>query len=226
MNYAQALAKANTLLQQKHHTQAVQAAASALEHLLVELYNELLGQSTPAQQKQLVEAYERIGGGQPLHKLTLGKLVAAYKASHAEPKLGKTLGLELELAFFNVQALDPLVDIRNRAVHEGHDPDAAEAAYVVNQLELILRETGRLPPIAQSQRPDPQSLTPWWHTVMPHRDIREGRFNLKIFAIDLAEAVGEGAAAGQPSLGHRRSWAVLSFRSFMHLPSRLCFAPS
>ena len=33
------------------------------------------GQSPPARQKQLVEAQEQVGGGQPLPKLTLGKLV-------------------------------------------------------------------------------------------------------------------------------------------------------
>jgi hypothetical protein len=38
-------------LAQKHHAQAVQTAASALENLLVELYNELLGQSPPAHQE-------------------------------------------------------------------------------------------------------------------------------------------------------------------------------
>jgi hypothetical protein len=54
MNYPQTLDKAKTLLQQKHHAQAVQTAASALEHLLVELYNDLLGQSPPARQKQLI----------------------------------------------------------------------------------------------------------------------------------------------------------------------------
>lgn len=75
MNYPQTLAKARTLLEQKHHAQAVQSAAGALESLLVDLYNEPLGQSPPARQKQLVEAQEQVGGGQPLPKLTLGKLV-------------------------------------------------------------------------------------------------------------------------------------------------------
>ncbi len=51
--------------------------------LLVELYNELLDQSPPARQKQLVEAQEKVGGGQPLGKLALGKLVSVYKASRA-----------------------------------------------------------------------------------------------------------------------------------------------
>ena len=139
MNYPQTLTKAKTLLAQKHHTQAVQTAASALEHLLVELYNQLLGQSPPTRQKQLIEAQEKVGGGQPLSKLTLGKLVGVYRASKAQEDLKKTLGLTL--TFLNVHALGPLVDIRNRAVHEGQEPDPAEAAYIVNQVELILRET-------------------------------------------------------------------------------------
>ena len=83
MNYRQILSKAKTLLKQGHYSQAVQTAASGLEYLLVELYNELLGQSAPARQKQLIEAQERIGGGQPLNKLTLGKLVGVYRASRA-----------------------------------------------------------------------------------------------------------------------------------------------
>ncbi len=68
MNYPQTLAKAKTLLQQKHHTQAIQTAASALEYLPVDLYNELLGQSPPARQKQLVETLEQVGRGHPLQR--------------------------------------------------------------------------------------------------------------------------------------------------------------
>jgi hypothetical protein len=191
MNYSQTLTKAKTLLQQKHHAQAVQTAASTLENLRAELYNELLGQSAPARQKQLIEAQDQVGGGQPLNKLTLGKLVGVYRASRAYEDLKTTLSLDL--TFLDVNALAPLVEIRNRAVHEGHEPDPAEAAYVVHQVELILRETGRLPRPPDSRSPIPDSLTPWWHTAMPHRDIREGRLDLKVFAVDLAQVI-EGEA--------------------------------
>jgi len=214
MNYVQTLTKAQTLLAQKHYAQAVQTAASTLENLLVELYNQLLGQSPPARQKELVEAQEQVGGGQPLHKLTLGKLVSAYRAGHAYQDLQKTLGLKL--TFLSVSALDPLVDIRNRAVHEGHEPDPAEAAYVVNQVELILRETGRLPqpsqlPISNLQLPIP----PWWHTCMPHRDIREGRLDPKVFAVDLAQVI-EGEAVPEykdPDTFFRRTFLTRGLRS-------------
>jgi hypothetical protein len=190
MDYSQTLKKAKTLLTQKHHAQAVQTAASALEHLLVDLYNELLGQCPPARQKELIEAQEKVGGGQPLNRLTLGKLVGVYRASRAYEDLQETLGLTL--TFLNVQALGPLVDIRNRAVHEGQEPDPAEAAYIVNQVELILRETGRLPAAAPAPVA-PDELRPWWHTAIPHRDIREGRLDLRVFAVDLAQVI-EGQA--------------------------------
>ncbi|MFQ5343941.1 MAG: ATP-binding protein, partial [Anaerolineae bacterium] len=140
-------------------------------------------------QKELVEAIEQVGGGQPLNKLTLGKLVGLYRASRAYQDLEKTLGLSL--TFLNINALGPLVDIRNRAVHEGHEPDPAEAAYIVNQVELILRETGRLP--QPSSHPAAQPSTPWWHTAIPHRDIREGRLDLKVFAVDLSQVLAEKA---------------------------------
>lgn len=58
MDYSQGLVKAKTLLEQGHAAQAVQTAAGALESLLVELYNQLLGLSPPARQRQLVEAQE------------------------------------------------------------------------------------------------------------------------------------------------------------------------
>jgi hypothetical protein len=210
MNYLKSLAKAKTLLQQKHHTQSVQTAASALEHLLVELYNELLAQSAPARQKQLIEAQEKVGGGQPLAKLTLGKLVGVYRASRAQEDLLKTLGLNL--TFFNVNALGPLVDIRNRAVHEGQEPDPAEAAYIVHQVELILRETGRLP--SPAAPPLVEAGTPWWHTAMPHRDIREGRLDPKVFAVDLAQVV-EGEAVPEykdPDTFFRRTYPTRGLR--------------
>ena len=155
MNYSQTLRKTQTLLAQKHHAQAVQAAASALENLLVDLYNDLLGRSPPARQKQLIQAVEKVGGGQPLLKLTLGKLVGVYRASRAYEDLQKTLGLTL--TFLNINALAPLVDIRNRVVHQGHEPDPAEAAYIVNQVELILRETSRLPPTHTPTPPHPHT---------------------------------------------------------------------
>ncbi len=100
MNYPKTLQKAKTLLAQKHHAQAVQTAASALENLLVELYNELLGQVPPARQKELVEAQEQVSQHQPLSRLTLGRLLNVYRASRAQDDLEKTLGLEL--TFFNV----------------------------------------------------------------------------------------------------------------------------
>jgi len=214
MDYLQTLKKAQTLLAQKHHAQAVQTAAGALEHLLVELYNELLGQSPPARQKELIEAQERVGGGQPLHKLTLGKLVGVYRASHAQGDLQKMLGAKL--TYLNVDALGPLVSVRNAAVHSGKEPDPAEAAYVVNQVELILRETCRLPASAPSRTKGIEGgLLPWWHTAMPHRDIREGRLDLKVFAVDLAQVV-EGEAVPEyrdPDTFFRRTFLTRGLRS-------------
>ena len=72
MDYPRTLEKAKSLLQQNHHAQAVQTAASALENLLTELYNQLLGQVPPARQKQPIEAQEKVGGGEPPSRLTLG----------------------------------------------------------------------------------------------------------------------------------------------------------
>lgn len=191
MDYPQALNRAQTLLRQRHYAQAVQSAASALENVLIDLYQEVMNQSPPARQRELVGVVENVGGGVPLQRLTLGRLVNVYRAGRLWQDLERTLNLSL--TFLNVNALSPLVDIRNRAVHEGHEPEEAEAAYIVNQVALILRETGRLPraeAVAVTEGP----VQPWWQAAMPHRDIREGRLDLKVFAVDLAQVL-EGDAA-------------------------------
>jgi hypothetical protein len=213
MNYSLTLSKAKTLLEQSHTAQAVQAAAGALEALLVEIYNQLLGQSAPARQRQLIEAQEKVGGGQALNKLTLGKLVGVYRASRAYEDLPQVLGRPP--VYLNVAALDPLVEIRNRAVHQGHEPDPAEAAYVVNQVELILREAGKISPSPVAQERGPGGEVPWWRLAMPHRDIREGRMDLKVFAVDLAQVI-EGDAVPEyrdPDTFFRRTFLTRGLRS-------------
>ena len=52
------------------------------------------------------------------------------------------------------------MDIRNKAIHEGKDPDTAEAAYVVTQVKLILRETNRFPVIQPPRLPCPGCRPP------------------------------------------------------------------
>ena len=211
MNYYQTLQKAQTLLGQKHYAQAIQAAATALENLLIDLYNDLVVQLPPVRQKELVEAQEKIGGGQPLNQLTLGRLLGIYRVSGATKDLEKLLGHTL--TYFNIHTLDNFVTARNQVIHEGHEPDEAEATYLVNQVTLILRETDRLPiPIAQ---PPSQPTQPWWHTAMPHRDIREGRLDLKVFAVDLAQVV-EGDAVPEykdPDTFFRRTFLTRGLKS-------------
>ena len=188
MNYSQTLKKAQTLLSQKHYAQAIQTATNGLEQLLEELYQEILNHATPARQKELADALAQVGGGQPLHQLTLGQKMGAFRVSDAHKDLEKLL--DTSLTYFSTQNLEPLRQLRNRVVHQGYHPDKAEAAYVVNQVAVILRETGRLPAEAA---PAQDALAPWWHTAMPHRDIREGRLDLKVFAVDLAQVVDGGA---------------------------------
>lgn len=198
MNYPQILTKAQTLFQQKHYAQAVQTAASTLENLLIDLYNELLAQSPPTRQKQLIEILEQVGRGQPLPKQTLGNLVRIHRAGKTLDDLSAIVGHNL--TYLNFYNLEPLVEVRNKSVHEGYDPDPAEAAYIVNQVELILRETGRLPKI-EAKPIAPSDIHPWWHTAIPHRDIREGRLNLRDFAVDLANVV-EGNAVPEYKDAH------------------------
>lgn len=139
--------------------------------------------------------------------MTLGKLVALYRVTRAYDDVGTALGHKLQ--YFNVSALEPLVDIRNRVTHEGHKPDPAETAWIVCQVELILRETGRLPAAAADEAAT-GALPPWWQVTIPHRDIREGKLDLKVFAVNLAQVI-EGQAVPEyrdPETFFRRTYVT------------------
>lgn len=144
----------------------------------------------PARQKELAEAIERVGHGQPLDQLTLGQKTGVFRVSGARKDLAKLL--DTSLTYFSIQNLEPLRLLRNRVVHEAYQPDEAEAAFAVNQVAVILQETGRL---SVQAVPTGAALDPWWHTVTPHRDIREQRLDLKVFAVDLAQVIEGGAVA-------------------------------
>lgn len=214
MNYPQVLHKAQALLDQKHYAQAIQVAATVLENLLIELYNDLITQLPPVRQKALVEAQEKIGGGLPLNQLTLGRLLGIYRISGATKDLEKLLGHSL--TYFNIHTLDNFVTTRNAVTHEGYEPDAAEAAYLVNQVALILRESNRIQPTSPPMSGGTAGgLSPWWQVAMPHLDIRQGRLDLKVFAVDLAQVI-EGEAVSEyrdPDVFFRRTFLTRGLRA-------------
>ena len=81
MSYPQTLNKAKTLLRQRHYAQAVQTAASALENVMGDLYQEVMNHSALARQKELIQTVEQVAGDTPIQRLTLGKLVGVYRAT-------------------------------------------------------------------------------------------------------------------------------------------------
>jgi len=56
-----------------------------------------------------------------------------------------------------------------------------------------------------------EGLRPWWHTAMPHRDIREGRFDPRVFAVDLAQVI-EGQIAAKDKIVYEYKDADTFFR--------------
>jgi len=185
MNYQEQLRDAEKLIAQGLYVQAVRTAGSILEGLYKDLYRDLLGHLPPAEREKITQTEQRIGGGKPVGKFTLGQLTGLYREAKLIPSLEKHLGLSLPF----MKSFNPtyFVDLRNRATHEGAQIAEDEAQLSVQQLRMLLRETGRLAP---SSKPKPTAdtammLKPWPQVATPHEDILRGELEMSTYAADL-----------------------------------------
>lgn len=189
--YAQRLEEATGLIEGKYYRQAVETACGAIEHLLQDLYDELTGKLTTNNAKRLLEVQRRVSSGISLDRLTFGKWAILYQDGDVYNLLERELGYQLR--YFNAAAVERLVEVRNLAAHEDHQPSRHEAELVRNHLAIFLEETNRAVDEVEQVLPNQRreqgyGTLPAWTTIAePHKDIRERRFDLGIFAIHLGE---------------------------------------
>jgi hypothetical protein len=189
MDFAQKMQETERLVANGHYAQAVIAAGSLLEALLAALYSDALPRLAPPEQKDVLEKAEAIGRGKPVTDFTLGQRVGLFRDARLFDKAQAALGRELphlRSASFNL-----LVDLRNRATHEGAQVQEDEARLFASQLRVFLREAGYLEPPAS--RPSPHGLRPWSQVVHLHPDVEAGETAVAAYAIDLGAVV-----AGDP----------------------------
>jgi len=185
MDYQKQLHDAEQLIAQGLFVQAVQTAGSTLEGLYKDLYRDLLGRMPPAERDKVSEQEQKIAGGKAVGDFTLGQLVGLFREASLVPKLERYLNLSLPF----MKSFNPnyFVDLRNRVTHEGAQVAEDEARLLVDQLRVLLRETGRLAPLP---KPTPATdtavmLKPWTQVATPHDDILRGELEMSTYAADL-----------------------------------------
>ena len=182
IDYQRELRDAKKLLEGEMYKQALKTVGDAQEHVLRDLLYELHEGGNKGDKKYLEQVIGRVAGNKTAEQLTTYEMVTVFQERGVMELVEKLPGVSLK--FFSVDALDQLRRIRNDSTHEGYHPSQQEAAHVISQFELFLMETGRIPrPKVVSTAGGP--LKPWIEIATPHRDIREGNFDLNVFAADL-----------------------------------------
>jgi len=195
MRYSQRLMETNDHIKGEHYRAAITAASGAIEHLLRELFDELLPSLDRRDADRLRAAQTQAGPGKG-KKMTFGNWVHFYQNERLFERLSEALGYELR--YFNSGTLMTILGVRNECAHEDHQPTRAEAELVRNNLIVFLQETERpvdsveTPPVEAKRERAYGHLPSWTATAVPHRDIRDRRFDLGVFAADLGKvAAGE-----------------------------------
>lgn len=196
MRYSERLQETNEHIQGGHYRVAITTAAGAIENLLRELYDELLAKLDQRDADRLRSAQSKAAPGKR-GKMTFGNWVHFYQNERIFDGLTNALGYELR--YFNSGTLVTILGVRNDCTHEDHQPTRAEAELVRNNLVVFLQETERpfdgveTAPVDVKKERAFGHLPAWTATAVPHRDIRDRRFDLGIFAADLGKvAAGEG----------------------------------
>ena len=197
MDYSDKLNEAEQLMISGHFAQAVTSSGQLCEEMLRELYRQVLPRLVPADQRELAEKIEKIGGDKSAEKLTLGQIVGVFRESRLFEKCEKSLSLDLTK--LKRADLTTFVDLRNQAAH-GASIEGDEARMLVSQVRVWLRAAGLLeePAKTTTQRATGGHLPPWTQKVRLNADVEAGNTAVATYAIDLGGVIAGDRAV--PSL--------------------------
>lgn len=178
--------QAQALIRQGLYDQAVIISGQMLEHLYRWLYKEVQPRLKPQEQQSVSKALEK--HGKAVGDLTMGELTGLFE----EMRLYDIAERELKRDFSFLKKAQMWRDLRNRATHPQGKPGdkliiRQEAEAFLSAVELYLQQAG----LAEEERPTPGSVKPWHQVAVPHRDIRDGKFDESVFAAELSDVVAD-----------------------------------
>jgi predicted AAA+ superfamily ATPase len=176
--------QAQALIKQGLYDQAVIIGGQMLEALYRWLYKEVQPRLKPQEQQSVSTSVEK--HGKAVGDMTMGELTGLFE----EMRLYDIAERELKRDFSFLKKAQMWRDLRNRATHPQGKPGdkpitRQEAEAFLSTVDLYLQQAG----LAEEERPAPGSIRPWYQVAVPHRDIREGKFDESVFAADLSDVV-------------------------------------
>jgi Protein of unknown function (DUF499) len=189
MDYAEKLQQVDQLTFNGHHAQSVIAAASVLEELLRQLYQQVQPRLAPADQQTIAEKMSKLGHGKPISELTLGQIVGLYREAQLFDKIEKYL--DRKLPRLRAADFNNFVELRNRAAHQAAEVHEDDARWAASQLHVWVREAGLLeektPPAQRGMTGE--ALRPWTRCVRLNSDVESGNTAIATYAIDLGAVI-------------------------------------
>lgn len=174
--------QARTLVKQGIYDQAIVVGGQILEALYRWLYKEVQPRLSPAEQQNVSKALEK--RRKPVGELTMGELMGLFD----ETAMYDICERVFKRDFGFLKKAQMWRDLRNRAAHPGDKPiSRQEAETFLSTIDLYLSQAGLL----EEERPMPGAVKPWHQVAVPHRDIREGKFDESVFAADLSDVVAD-----------------------------------
>jgi predicted AAA+ superfamily ATPase len=176
--------QAQALIKQGLYDQAVIIGGQMLESLYRWLYKEVQPRLKPQEQQSVSRSVEK--HGKAVGDLTMGELAGLFE----EMRLYDIAERELKQDFSFLKKAQMWRDLRNRATHPQGKPGdkpitRQEAEAFLSTVDLYFQQAG----LADEERSLPGNIKPWHQVAIPHRDIREGKFDESVFAADLSEVV-------------------------------------
>jgi hypothetical protein len=173
--------QSQTLLKQGLYDQAVIIGGQMLEALYRWLYKEVQPRLKPQEQQSVSKALEK--HGKAVGELTMGELMGLFEETRLYDIAERVLRRDVSF----LKKAHMWRELRNRAAHPGDKPiSRQEAETFLSTVDLYLHQAGLV-----EERPMPGAVRPWHQVAVPHRDIREGKFDESVFAADLSDVVAD-----------------------------------
>ena len=227
--YVSRLQEAKEQIQNGHNRSAVESATGGIELLMEDLFAELYDKLT----KEDIQRYLYLKSKYDEYfdenkkrdrKFTFGTLINFYKKEDIIDELYAVY--RYEFTHFNIENLFKLNDIRNKCVHENHQPTTEEALLVCNNLNMFLRETNRAPNAEYGEAVSFETLTAKWRQDWEERIISwTTDESNQLYADPIANLVDLFMLAtgliGDPRISHRHKLSLIAAVNYVMNPDDL-----
>lgn len=111
-----------------------------------------------SEKKKLIENEEKISNGENVDRLKIGQLISLFASGELIKSIAKFKGIEH--AFFDIQIINRINDLRIKVEHKDYMPSEADANFVRSSVIKILSEYGTIQEVKEEQLKKVDNIEP------------------------------------------------------------------